>query len=209
MLKEPEYMTKINAKIMEMQEIVESVGEQVQDALKNKRNGLKPVASELCREAQVKEELIVEMCVESIIRYQPFASDLRAVTVAMKVSYDLSRVCRYLRNITEILDEFNIKSCKVKEVCELLKDAREMVRQSLKYYFEKDHRAAANLIKSDESIDERYRMILKSYATKKVSGTCILFNGITARIVERMADHACYISHETIYLVTGRRTDYR
>lgn len=36
MLKEPEYMTKINAKIMEMQEIVESIGEQVQDALKKK-----------------------------------------------------------------------------------------------------------------------------------------------------------------------------
>jgi len=209
MLKEPEYLTNINAKIMEMQEIVESIGEQVQDALKNKSSGLKPVATELCREAQIKEELIVEMCVGSLIRHQPFASDLRAITVAMKVSYDLSRVCRYLRNITEVLEEVNIKNCEVKEVCELLKDAREMVRQSLKAYFEKDQESATNLIKSDESIDGRYRMILRKYAVQKAGGNCILFNGITARIVERMADHACYISQETIYLVTGRRIDYR
>ncbi|MBM5804534.1 MAG: hypothetical protein FJZ49_00445 [Candidatus Verstraetearchaeota archaeon] len=209
MLKEPEYLTKINAEIMEMQEIVESIGEQVQDALKNRSSGLKPVATELCREAQIREELIVEMCVGSLIRHQPFASDLRALTVAMKVSYDLSRVCRYLRNITEVLEEVNVKNCEVKEVCELLKNAREMVRQSLKAYFEKDQKAATNLIKSDESIDEGYRMILRKYAVQKASGNCILFNGITARIVERMADHACYISQETIYLVTGRRTDYR
>ena len=208
MLKEPEYMTDINTKIMEMQEIVESVGEQVQDALKNKRSGLMPVITELCREVQIKEELIVEMCAESLIRHQPFASDLRAITVAMKISYDLSRVCRYLRNITEILDEVDVKNCEVKEVCDLLKDAREMVRLGLKAYFEKDQKAAANLIKSDESIDEGYRMILRKYAVQKCGGNCILLNGLTARIVERMADHACYIAQETIYLVTGRRADY-
>ena len=208
MLKEPEYMTDINTKIMEMQEIVESVGEQVQDALKNKRSGLMPVITELCREVQIKEELIVEMCAESLIRHQPFASDLRAITVVMKISYDLSRVCRYLRNITEILDEVDVKNCEVKEVYELLKDARGMVRQSLRAYFERDQKAAANLIKSDESIDEGYRMILRKYAVQKCGGNCILLNGLTARIVERMADHACYIAQETIYLVTGRRADY-
>jgi phosphate transport system protein len=208
MLKEPQYMTDINAKIMEMQETVENVGEQVQDALKKKSRGLKPVLTELCREVQIKEELIVEMCVESLIRYQPFASDLRAITVAMKISYDLSRVCRYLRNITEILDEVDVKNCEIDEVCELLKNAREMVRQSLRAYFEKDQKAAANLIKSDESIDEGYRMILRKYAVQKCGGNCILLNGLTARVVERIADHACYIAQETIYLVTGRRTDY-
>jgi phosphate transport system protein len=208
MLKEPEYMTNINAKIMEMQEIVESIGEQVQNALKNRSSSLKPVATELCREAQIKEELIVEMCVESLIRYHPFASDLRAITVAMKISYDLSRVCRYLRNVTEVLEEVDVKDCEVKEVCELLKNAREMVRQSLRAYFEKDQKAAMNLIKSDESIDEGYRMILRKYAVQKAGGNCILLNGLTARIVERMADHACYMAQETTYLVTGRRTDY-
>jgi len=75
--------------------------------------------------------------------------------------------------------------------------------------FGQDQRSAANLIKSDESIDEGYRMILRKYVVQKASGNCILFNGITARIVERMADHACYMAQETTYLVTGRRTDYR
>jgi phosphate uptake regulator len=85
-----------------------------------------------------------------------------------------------------------------------------MVRQSLKAYFERDAKKAAEIIKSDDSIDQRYRMILSMHRTKPTSKTeCILFNGLTARIIERLADHACYISSEVIYLVTGRRTDYR
>jgi phosphate uptake regulator len=51
-------------------------------------------------------------------------------------------------------------------------------------------------------------MILRKYAVQKAGGNCILLNGLTARIVERMADHACYIAQESIYLVTGRRADY-
>lgn len=209
MLKEPEYLTKINAEIKKMEEIIETIGEQVQEGLKNKRVGMKHIATELCREAQIKEEEIMEMCIGSLIRYQPFASDLRAITVAMKLAYDLSRICRYIRNITEIMDELNIKDCEVDEVCDLLNKGREMVRLSLKAYFEKNHKEAAEIIKSDEDIDQRYRTILRKYATQKTSGSCILFIGLTARIIERMADHACYISQETIYLVTGRRVDYR
>lgn len=205
-----EYLNRINAMIAQMQEINETLGAIVQDALKNKKQGLRSTAYEFSKSIQLKEDDVMEMCVGSIIRYQPFASDLRAVTVAMKLSYDLSRVCRYMYNIVETLDEFDVKSCDVREVSALLDDAREMVQQSLKAYFERDSKKAAEIIKSDDSIDQRYRMILSMHKTKPAcESECILFNGLTARIIERLADHACYISSEVIYLVSGRRTDYR
>lgn len=208
-LKDPEYLTKIYDQIKEMYEIVETVALNIEDGLSNKKGNLKPLLTDLCKEAQIKEEQTVEMCVEALIRYQPFASDLRSITVAMKVAYDLSRICRYHRNISEVLEEFNIR-CDEPTLLELYRVAHDMVRKSLEAYFGRDAKGAAAIIKRDAVVDEGYRVILRKYATfPGTSGNCILFNGITARIIERMADHACYISQETIYLVTGRRTDYR
>jgi len=208
-MKDPEYLTRIYEQIKEMNGIVETVSLNIEEGLNNKKGNLKPLLTDLCKEAQIKEEQIVEMCVEALIRYQPFARDLRSITVAMKVAYDLSRICRYHRNISEVLEEFNIR-CDEPALMELYREAYNMVRESLEAYFGKDAKAAAAIIKRDAVVDEGYRAILRKYAASPgTSGNCILFNGITARIIERMADHACYISHETIYLVTGRRTDYR
>lgn len=208
-MKDPAYLSRIYDQMKEMWAIVERASSEVEDGLASKKGGLKPALTELCREAQVKEEQVVEMCVESLIRNQPFARDLRAITVAMKVSYDLSRICRYIRNISEVMEEFNLR-CEEPAVLQLYRQAFGMVRQSLDAYFRKDAKAAMSIITWDEEIDRGYRAILKKYAaTTDCSGSCILFTGLTARIIERMADHACYISHETIYLVTGRRMEYR
>lgn len=205
-----EYLIRINDMIREMQEIVESSADQVHDALVNKKTGTKSQIYELAKSTQIKEEEVLEMCVQSLIRYQPLASDLRVVTVAMKVAYDLSRVSRYLYNIVEMQNEFNIRDCEYAGVISLFDDGREMVSRALKAYFDRDARTAKDICASDDSIDNRYRAILSQYKAQSVfNGDCILFNGLTARIIERMADHACYISHEVIYLVTGRRTYFR
>jgi phosphate transport system protein len=208
-MKDPEYLTRIYDQMRELCEIVENVGSEIDGGLGNKKVKLKAKLTEQCMEAQIKEEQTVEMCIEALIRHQPFARDLRAVSAAMKVSYDLSRICRYLRNISEVLEEFNIK-CEDPDLLPLYRKAWTMIQQSMEAYFGKDAKAAAAIIAEDEVVDEGYRAILHKYAASTTtSGGCTLFNGITARIIERMADHASYISHETIYLATGRRVDYR
>jgi phosphate transport system protein len=210
MLREPEYILDINKKILDMQEIVERSADIVISGMERRPENLQSILTDLCKEEQINEELVVEMSVEALIRFQPFASDLRAITVAMKVAYDLSRVCRYYRNISEILDEFNIESPVDPELIELAKEAREMIKQALTAYFSKDAKLASRIIKSDNDIDTKYRDVLKKYATQNgLPGNLILSAGLTARIIERMADHAVYLSTETVYLVTGRRTDYR
>ena len=210
MINEVEYVVKINSEIKSMMKIVEDLGESVQVALENGRKGMKDAAFEASVEIQHKEEGVTDLCVGSLIRYQPFASDLRSVTVALKVAYDLSRICRYLYNITEVLEEFDVNGCDVSDVSALLKDARSMVSLSLEAYFTKNRSLASDVIKRDNSIDERYRMVLSTQRkSSSEKGDCILLNGLSARIIERMADHACYISNETVYLVTGRRTSYR
>ena len=210
MLTDLEYLNNINEQLKKMEEIVDGMAVQVREVLINKRSGMKQQIYELSKNTQIKEEEVVETCVESLIRYQPLASDLRAVTVAMKVSYDLSRVSRYLYNIVEMQNEFNLRECDIGEIISLYDEGIEMVRRSMKAYFARDVKAAAEICSDDDSIDHRYRQILEEYKSLGVfSGECILFNGMSARTIERMADHACYISHEIMYLVTGRRSYFR
>lgn len=203
-----EYMKKINSTLLEMTELIENLGEHVRLALNDKKSGLFPLTTEICKSAQMKEEKVLEICVDALIRIQPFAIDLRSLTTSMKVAYDISRICRYLRNIIEVMDEFNICECETEEVLSLLKDARSMVSSSIQSYLQRDIIAAKELIKADEFIDQKYRAILRKLAIGNYNGACILFNGLTARIIERMADHACYIAYETIYLITGNRAEY-
>ncbi|MGC8936662.1 MAG: phosphate signaling complex PhoU family protein [Candidatus Methanomethylicaceae archaeon] len=191
-----------------MTELIENLSDHVRTALTEKKSNLLPLTTEMCKSAQIKEEKIQEICVEALIRIQPFAVDLRSITTSMKVAYNVSRICRYLRNIIEIMNEFDVSGCETAEVIVLLEDAKSMAFSSIYSYIQRDLNVAKDLIKSDELIDQKYREILRKLATGSYNGICILFNGLTARIIERMADHACYIAHETIYLVTGRRIDY-
>lgn len=203
-----EYVKRINSIFLEMIEIIEDMGDYVSDALEDKKGGLLPLANEVCKAVQMKEEKILEISIEALIRIQPFASDLRAITSSMKVAYDITRVCRYLRNIVEVMDLFDIRRCDTSEIHPLLKDARSMVISGVNSYIYRDIEMAKDLIRADESIDQRYREILRKLATGNFNGACILFNGLTARIIERMADHACYIAYETVFLVTGNRVEY-
>ena len=207
--KDPEYLYGINDQLKEMRGIIEEVAIQIDHGLSDKKLDLEPRLTELCKEAEIKEEQTVELCTEALIRYQPFASDLRAITVAIKVAYDLTRICRYLRNISDVQEDFDIQF-QDPLLLELFRKAKGMVSRSLDAYFASDARAAKAIINDDEEIDEGYRAIARKYAASTTApGECILFNGITARIIERLADQACYICHETIYLVTARRSYFR
>jgi len=210
MMNDREYMKEINSRIKEMHTMIETISDIALQALKDDKVG---VSKEICQwsyKVRDKEDEVTAGCVEALIRYQPFASDLRAVTVALKVSYYLTRVSRYLYNVTQIIDDLNTKGCESEEISSMLEEALDMVRQSLEAYFNRDALIAAAVLKRDAGIDSRYRQVLEKYkGVKCATGECILFNGLIARVVERMADHACYISNETIYLATGKRAGNR
>lgn len=210
MLAEPEYLKEINLKLKEMQEAIKNIGSAVQSALVNRQRGTSAHICSLSQKIHRIDEEITDRCVEALIRHQPFAGDLRNVTVALKISYALARVGRYLYNVTQIIDDVGGESCEVGEISSMLEEARDMIDQSMNAYFEKDFALAQNMTNRDDKIDERYRNVLSMYKEMKdVKGECIMLNALVARIVERMADHACYISNESLYLITGKRQTIR
>lgn len=201
------YENKINSTLMEMYELIENMGKLVKEALEKRESGLLELATEMCKVAQIKEEKVLEICVEALIRLQPLASDLRKLTTSMKVAYDMSRICRYLRNVIEVMELFDLSNCDVGDVLSMLEKALLLVLSSIDSYLKRDLEKSKEIIRADESIDEMYKRILKKLVNEEIGASCILFNGLAARIIERMADHSCYIAHETIYLVAGSRIE--
>ncbi|MDH5807336.1 MAG: PhoU domain-containing protein [Candidatus Methanomethylicaceae archaeon] len=203
-----DYLNRIDSIIMEMYDLVENMGNFILKALEERKSGLLELTNEICKVAQIKEEKVLEICIEVLIRFQPFASDLRKLTTSMKVAYDISRICRYLRNIIEVMEEFDLSNCDIDETILLFKSAFPSVLLSINSYLQKDVKKSKDIIKADEFIDQKYKFLLRKLVNENTKPSCILFNGLVARIIERMADHACYIAHETIYLVTGNRIEF-
>ncbi|MEN3051782.1 MAG: phosphate uptake regulator PhoU [Candidatus Methanosuratincola petrocarbonis] len=208
-MEEPSYLKEINSGISEMYSSIVEIYGDVLSALEEPAVGKTKEICEKTKSVMEQEEAVIDRCVEALIRHQPFAGDLRAVTSAMRVSYDLARISRYLSNIVQVIDDVNSGVRCAPDVRGLLESGWEMIQESVKSYLSKDPIRAASVIEEDAKIDEGYRKVLARYRDYAEGGACVLMNGLIARIIERMADHACYISAETVYMVTGSRIGVR
>ncbi|MEN3051717.1 MAG: phosphate uptake regulator PhoU [Candidatus Methanosuratincola petrocarbonis] len=208
-MEEPDYLKEINNGISEMYNSIVEIYGMVLSVLEEPTGDKTKEICDKTKSVMEQEEAIIDRCVEALIRHQPFAGDLRAVTSAMRVSYDLARVSRYLSNIVQVIDDIQSGIRCAPDVRGLLESGWEMVEESVKSYLSKDPIRAASVIDEDAKIDSGYRKVLSRYRDYTGGGACVLMNGLIARIVERMADHACYISAETVYMVTGSRIGVR
>lgn len=208
-MEEPSYLKEINSGISEMYSSIVEIYGDVLSALEEPAVSKTKEICEKTKSVMEQEEAVIDRCVEALIRHQPFAGDLRAVTSAMRVSYDLARISRYLSNIVQVIDDVNSGVSCAPDVRGLLESGWEMIQESIKSYLSKDPIRAASVIEEDAKIDAGYRKVLSRYRDHAGGGACVLMNGLIARIIERMADHACYISAETVYMVTGSRIGVR
>lgn len=208
-MESPAYLKEINSEIAEMFKLIIEIYDDVISALKEPSALKTKGICEKTKSVMEKEEAIEDRCVEALIRQQPFAGDLRSVTSAMRVSYDLARVSRYLNNIVQVVEDVDSKVICAPDVKLLLELGWEMIKASVESYLSKDPIKAISVIEEDAKIDAGYRKVLSRYRDFSGGGACVLMNGLIARIIERMADHACYISAETVYMVTGSRIGVR
>jgi phosphate transport system protein len=163
------------------------------------------------------EVIISDQFVNSIILYQPVASDIRKLNSVYRISINLERIGDIVMNIIS-----SFKSIKGTAEFEAMQDVLmnmlvsgvTMVEKSLLSFMNNDDSYAEWTIKNDEIIDDMNRKLLKnSVARAKVSektremllSYMDLKNIITN--MERIADHATNIAEVSIYSMQG--TDIR
>jgi phosphate transport system protein len=154
---------------------------------------------------------IEEMCIDLIARNQPVARDLRFITTGMKINAELERIADLAVDISqrvlELADKPMLKP--LIDIPKLSAIARNMVRDAIEAFVNRDIGLAKEVVLSDKEADKLRNLVqqelINDYMAKDPStaprAVALL---LIARHLERICDHATYIAEAVVYMVEGR-----
>ncbi len=155
---------------------------------------------------------IDEACSTIIARRQPTASDLRLVIAVIKTITDLERIGDEAAKIARMAKLINsvdrVQQPRYIEIRRMANMALDMLRRSLDCFARLDVAGSAEVVRTDQHVDDEFRAILRQLITfmmedpRTISASIeILF---VAKALERIGDHAKNISEYVIYMVKGK-----
>jgi len=182
-----------------------------------KGTNLKKQIFEWSEKLRVFQDETADLAIELIARYQPVATDLRFIRSCMEIAYGFSRFGRYAYDIVEVLETIgDINECDKTAVSRMASTVREMILLSVQALQLRDKNASAKLYEMDDTVDALYRNYLREVITpqnnqdqKDLDPRCYISALLILRYLERISDHACYISDSVHYNMTGRSNPRR
>jgi len=183
----------------------------------DKGTSVKRQIFEWSEKLRVLQDETADLAIELIARYQPVATDLRFIRSCMEIAYGFSRFGRYAYDIVEVLETLGpIPDCDKTAVLEMAHTVREMIVLSVQSLDLHDKNAAAKLYQMDDTVDALYRKYLRELIARQndvnqreTNARCYISGLLILRYLERISDHACYISDSIHYIVTGRSSPRR
>jgi phosphate transport system protein len=163
------------------------------------------------------EIMISDKFINSIVLYQPVASDIRKIVAIYRMTINLERIGDLVINIIHSIE--NIKDTEeYKAMAEIitvmLLSGISMVEKSLLSFINNDNEYAVWTIKNDEIVDDMNRKLLinsisKANVNDKTREMLLSYVDLKNIItnIERIADHATNIAEASIYSLQG--TDIR
>jgi phosphate transport system protein len=172
---------------------------------------------EFAETLRVLQEEVSDLAFELIARYQPVATDLRYIRSCLEVSYVLSRFGGYGYEIAEVLDMIgSISECDKTVVTKAANVTSEMISLSINALDFRNKQTSDELYDMDDIVDGIYRDYLREIVVAKKESQdiyadprCIVSALYILRYLERVADHACYITDSVSYIVTGKSNPRR
>lgn len=161
------------------------------------------------------ERSIEARCLSLILRQQPVAGDLRAVSSALKVVTDLERIGDHASDIAELI--LRIKGEHVYHVVRhipaMAEASREMVRKSIEAFINQDLETAKQIELQDDVVDELFGKVKDDVVTLLLQSTeqidqCIDLL-MVAKYLERIGDHAVNVCEWTEFSKTGALKNVR
>ena len=153
-----------------------------------------------------------ELCLRILARRQPLASDLRFITLALKMVTDLERIGDLAVNIAErAIDLGRSPSSSILHdgIPRMGEVVQSMVGDAIDAFVNRDVDTAQSVIDSDDEIDELYDRVftdlLRNMGKADEEGMHAAIHVMSvAKWLERMGDHAVNIAELVIFLVRGK-----
>jgi phosphate transport system protein len=155
-------------------------------------------------------EIDVDDLALHLLTKAPLATDLRFITVAMKISQNLERVGDEACSIARRAHDLNAEP-QLKPYIDLPRMAQmglEMLRDALTAFVERKPELARTVIPRDQDVDDLNRQLhreLSSYMVERPTTiTRCLHLMVISKSLERIADHATNIAEEVVYLYEAK-----
>lgn len=147
----------------------------------------------------------------SLALLSPVASDLRKVVADIKIASELERIADYAKNIAAFLIKSEVLEENVMAYAAAMeKRFIEMLKETLKAYEQRDVKAAFQLPKKDEGINQLYEELKQNLLQHPNETLVVELFEISAmlRNIERAGDHTKNICEHIIYMVKGQHYDF-
>lgn len=151
-----------------------------------------------------------ELCLLILAKRQPMASDLRFITLALKMVTDLERIGDLAVNICEraiqLAGEPPLRNYDdIQRTADLVQS---MVRDAIDAFVQADDQKAQAVIARDDEVDELYHQIFRDILALMLKDSTTIERGIhmqsVAKWLERIADHSTNLAELVVFMVKGQ-----
>lgn len=202
-------LKKIKEKVFRMGLLVLEAIKESTDALFERDSRKAQNVIKRDQEVNLQEIEIDEMGHELIALYQPTASDLRLITMVLKINNDLERMGDQAVNIAEkamiLNQEPPVKP--FQDLPRVVETVLKMVRDSLDAFMEEDAAKAKTILEADDIIDrsndqiyEEVQSIMEKNPGNTRAGVSLI---MVSHNLERVGDLATNIAEDVIYVNRG------
>lgn len=208
-------INEIKLLLAEMTDKVTVMISDVIESLVERENEIAEKVIDMDEEVDQLDNKIEEMCFNALALYEPKAIDLRFIVTTLRIIVDLERIGDYCVDIAEEVIKLN-QIPPIKPYIDLPKMATyssEMVKNAINGFFAKDHKAALQVIKDDDYIDNLNNQILRELLTyivedfRKTKGCLSLI--FISKNLERIADHATNIAEMVYFISKGENIRHK
>jgi phosphate transport system protein len=157
-----------------------------------------------------RELEVDEACLRILARRQPVASDLRFITIAMKIVTDLERMGDLAVNICERVIELNQEPPlrPYQDLMQMAEAVQGMVREAIDAFVAGDAERAQRVIESDRVTDGYYAEIFRVLLTYMMEDPRNIYRATRvqsiAKYLERIGDHATNLAEMVVFMVRGK-----
>ena len=154
-----------------------------------------------------------ELCLLILAKRQPLASDLRTITLAMKMVTDLERIGDLAVNICERVVAIGSAPAPaiVSQLQSMSTAGQLMIRDAIDAFVARDGNKARSVFSRDQAVDDAYRSLTIEIQTAMMQEREFIDRGIhlqaIAKFLERIADHGTNLAEMVVFQVEG--TDIR
>lgn len=151
-----------------------------------------------------------ELCLLILAKRQPLASDLRFITLAMKMVTDIERIGDLAVNIAErgLALDARPDAAGSDKIVEMANITQAMIREAIDSFVARDVEQAEAVFARDENVDRLYQEICKDAQTTIYDNPEHIDRGMhlqaVGKFLERIGDHGTNLAELVIFMVKGK-----